>query len=97
MTDTTARPVNAGPRTIKDIVADITATWGEEKVRTTGYAAKPYLEALATVETVDEMYGADKAEHLVRYLLTNLTQFKGARARELKEELRAHLPRRSGN
>ena len=94
MDKTTARPVNAGPRTIKDIVADITATWGEDKVRTTGYAAKPYLDALAEVETADEMYGEEKAEHLVRYALSNLTQFKGADARRLKEELRAHLPGR---
>lgn len=95
MTETTTpRRVNAGPRPIKDIVADITTTWGAEKVRTTGYAAKPYLEALSQVESVDEVYGDEKAEHLVRYLLSNLAQFKGAQARVLKEELRAHLPGR---
>lgn len=92
---TTARSVNAtGPRPIKDIVADIFTEWGA-KVQTVGYAAKPYLDALATVETAEEMYGADKAEHLLRYLLSNLTQFKGQRARELKEELRSHLPKRA--
>ena len=94
MSATTPRPVNAGPRTIKDIVKDIVTTWGEDKVRTTGYAAKPYLDALAEVETADQVYGAEKAEHLVRYALSNLAQFKGADARRLKEELRAHLPGR---
>lgn len=95
MTETaTPRPVNAGPRTIKAIVADITTTWGAEKIRTTGYAARPYLEALADIETAEETYGDEKAEHLVRYLLSNLTQFKGQQARVLKEELRAHLPGR---
>lgn len=94
MTDTTARPVNAGPRTIKAIVADIVSEWGD-KVNTTGFAAKPYLEALADIETTEEYYGDDKAEHLLRYLLSNLNQFKGQRARELKEELRSHLPRRA--
>lgn len=94
MSDTTTpRSVNAGPRPIREIVADISSEWGE-KVRTVGYAAKPYLEALETVSTADDTYGEEKAEHLVRYLLSNLTQFKGERARQLKEELRAHLPGR---
>lgn len=91
--DTTTRSVNAGPRPIGDIVTDIGAEWGE-KLPTVGYAAKPYIDALTNVSTADDMYGAEKAEHLVRYLLSNLAQFKGQRARELKEELRAHLPKR---
>jgi hypothetical protein len=93
MSETAARSVNAGPRTIKAIVADVFSEWGE-KVHTVGYAAKPYLDALSNVESAEEFYGAEKAEHLVRYLLSNLTQFKGQRARELKEELRGHLPKR---
>ena len=93
MSETTTRSPNAGPRTIKAIVADITSEWGE-KVNTVGYAAKPYLDALANIETAEEYYGADKAEHLVRYLLSNLAQFKGPQARALKEELRSHLPKR---
>lgn len=95
MSDTTAaRSVNAGPRPIKAIVADIRSEWGA-KVDTVGFAAKPYLDALADIETAEEMYGADKAEHLLRYLLSNLAQFRGQRARELKEELRSHLPKRA--
>lgn len=93
MSETTARSVNAGQRTIKAIVADISSEWGE-KVHTVGYAAKPYLDALSNVETTGETYGAENGEHLLRYLLSNLTQFKGQRARELKEELRGHLPKR---
>jgi hypothetical protein len=92
---TTPRRVNAGPRPIKAIVADVYTEWGD-KVDTSGYAAKPYLKALSNVESAEEMYGDEKAEHLLRYLLSNLAQFKGQRARELKEELRDHLPKRSG-
>lgn len=93
MTDTTARPVNAGPRTLKAIAADISTEWGAK----VNFAAKPYLEALHSLEQITDSYGADNAEGIVRYFLSNASQFKGARARELKEELRAHLPRRSGN
>lgn len=92
MADTpTHRPVNAGPRTLREIAADIRAAWGD-KLDTTGYAAKPYLEALECVDTVEDMYGQDKAVNLVRYFLSNAAQFKGDRARVLKEELRAQLP-----
>lgn len=93
MADTTARPVNAGPRTLKDIAADIREAWGAK----VNFAAKPYLDALLTLEQITDTYGADTAESIVRYFLSNAAQFKGARARELKEELRAHLPKRSGN
>lgn len=95
MSSTTARSINAtAPRPVREIVADIATTWGA-KLSTTGYAAKPYVEALVTVRDGQEYYGDEKVEHLVRVLLSNLSQFKGQRARELKEELRGHLPKRT--
>lgn len=86
----TARPVNAGPRPIKDIAADIATEWGDKVY----FGAKPYLDAMADLEKIDDLYGADTGEYILRYFLSNASQFKGARARELKEELRALLPRR---
>lgn len=93
MSDTTARPVNAGPRTIKAIAADIRAEWtkGGKEVN---FAAVPYLNAMDSLEAMGDTYGDDSAEHIVRYFLANAAQFKGAQARVLKEELRALLPGR---
>jgi hypothetical protein len=85
------RTVNAPPRTINAIAADITAEWTPEKV---DHIASPFLDAMRHVEQATDTYGVYTGEHLVRRFLSNASQFKGARARELKEELRAKLPRR---
>lgn len=94
----TARPtgINGPPRTIHAIVSDIADTWGAN----TYYLAAPYIDALlkGEVKTVTDTYttgeNTQSGETLVRLLLANASRFKGERARFLKEELRAHLPRR---
>lgn len=94
MSDTAAaRPVNAGPRAIKTIAADIRAEWSKAP-KGVNFAAVPYLTAMESLETMDDRYGEDPAEGIVRYFLANAAQFKGAQARVLKEELRALLPKR---
>lgn len=93
MSDTTARPVNAGPRTIKAIAADIRAEWTKNG-KAVYFAAVPYLDAMDTLETMDDSYAHDDAENIVLRFLTNAAQFKGPQARLLKEELRALLPSR---
>lgn len=90
MTSNKRTGINAGPRTIKAIAADIGAEWGDK----VNHAATPYLEAMHSLETMDDTYGADDAESVVRYFLSNAAQFKGFKARQLKEELRALLPKR---
>lgn len=89
-TTPTGTGINAGPRTIKAIATDITEAWGDKVY----FAAKPYLDAMHSLDTMDDAYGADSAETIVRYFLSNAAQFKGAQARQLKEELRALLPKR---
>jgi hypothetical protein len=86
--------INAGPRPISAIAADIRAEWtrGGKKVN---FAAVPYLDAMDDLNAITDTYGVDTGEYVVRYFLVNASQFKGARARQLKEELRALLPKRS--
>lgn len=91
MTTTAPRPVNAPPRTIRSIADDILAEWTPAKVH---FAARPFLEAMQSLDEITDTYGADDAEYVVLRFLSNASQFKGARARELKEELRAKLPKR---
>lgn len=55
------------------------------------YAADPYIKAIRQLTNCGEMYGAEYGDMIVAYLLNNLTQFRGERARELKKELKAHL------
>lgn len=54
-------------------------------------AAKPYLEAMRTMESVTDNYGLDSGRSVVAYLLGNLRGYKGETARAIKAELNARL------
>jgi len=90
------RAVNAPARPISAIAKDIIVHWGSA-LETDGYAALPCLQALQHVDHISEAYQDTDAEILVRRFLSNAYMFKGEQARLLKEELRAHLPRRVKN
>ncbi len=55
------------------------------------FAARPYLDAMKTLEEIDEVYGADTARSVVAYFLSNATSWRGSVAREIKAELRELL------
>lgn len=71
-------------RPLRDIAADVRASWPRPY-----YAAAPYLDAMASLGAVTDMYGADDGRTIVLYFLSNATTWRGPRARELKAELRA--------
>jgi len=74
------------PRPLYAIAADIMADWGK-----INYAAKPYLEAMADLDTIDSMYGLDTAKSVVVYFLSNAQCWRGQKAREIKLELKSIL------
>ena len=55
------------------------------------FGAVPYIEAMATLETMDDKYGYDDAESIVAYALGNLQTYKGPKARAIKAELKKRL------
>lgn len=57
------------------------------------FAAKPYLEAMLDLETVNDNYGCDSGSSIVLYFLCNATSFRGEVARLVKAELK----RRTGS
>jgi len=54
-------------------------------------AAKPYLDAMRTMGSINENYGMDSGASIVGYLLSNLSQYKGETARLIKAELKSRL------
>jgi hypothetical protein len=72
------------PRPISTIARDIALNW--DKVN---YAAKPYLEAMAYLNSIDDMYFADSARSIVAYFLSNARSFRGPDAKRLKAELKS--------
>jgi hypothetical protein len=53
------------------------------------YAAKPYLDAMQSLETINDSYGWDNAKSIVLYFLCNANTWKGETAKRIKAELKS--------
>jgi viroplasmin and RNaseH domain-containing protein len=73
-------------RPIKVIAQDIRANWPK-----VNYAAKPYLDAMSSLNSIDENYMFDSGKSVVNYFLSNANTWRGEKAREIKAELKAML------
>lgn len=71
-------------RELNTIAADI-----EQKWQNVNYAARPYLNAMHTLKSIDDKYYADSAESVVLYFLSNAKGWRGDNARTIKAELKA--------
>ncbi len=52
------------------------------------FGAVPYLNAMGSLESVDDNYGADSGRSVVLYFLSNAAQWRGGTARAVKAELK---------
>jgi hypothetical protein len=71
-------------RTIREIAADIRRTW-----KNVWFGAVPYLEAMETLNTMQDHYGLDDAEYILQYFLANANTWRGEDARRIKAEIKA--------
>lgn len=55
------------------------------------FGAVPYIDAMSTLNTIDDNYIADTARTTVVYFLANASTWKGDTARRVKLELRSML------
>ena len=69
-------------RTLSTIAFEIAKDWTK-----VNYAAKPYLNAMYTLSTINDHYYHDDGKSIVRYFLSNATTWRGEKAREIKKEL----------
>ena len=69
-------------RKLHVIAAEVRLDW-----KNVYFGAVPYLEAMATLSTIDQMYGADDARSIVLYFLANAQTWRGPVARRVKAEL----------
>jgi hypothetical protein len=53
--------------------------------------AKPYVRAMATLETASENYYADSGVSVCLYALSNLTSWRGENARLIKAQVNRHV------
>jgi len=71
-------------RSIRSIALDIRKEWAK-----VNYAAKPYLDAMMELNSINDKYYNDSAKSVVLYFLSNAASFRGERAKALKAELKA--------
>lgn len=71
-------------RNISEIANEIYIKWPNVY-----YGAVPYLEAMTSLKSVNDQYGADDAKGIILYFLSNATTWRGEDARRIKQELKS--------
>ncbi len=71
------------PRTISEIASEIRKDWGAKIY----FGAKPYIQAMQSLNSINDNYGMDSADSVIRYFLGNATTWRGETARRVKKEL----------
>lgn len=84
---TAAPRMNEGQgRPLNIIAREIQQDW-----RPVNYAAKPYLEAMFDLDSINDKYGYDSGKSIVAYFLSNASSWKGEKAKAIKTELKQML------
>jgi hypothetical protein len=71
-------------RTLSEIAAEIRSDWGK-----VNFAAKPYLEAMYSLDSVEDNYYFDSGRSIVSYFLANASAWRGPVAKRVKTELKS--------
>lgn len=70
-------------RLIHEIAEEIQSDWKKPY-----FGAVPYLQALHSLTTIDDMYGLDSAKSIIIYFLANANTWRGETARRVKKDLK---------
>ena len=73
-------------RSISSIARDIKRVWVKPY-----FGAKPYLDAMLSLNTINDTYIYDDAKTVIMYFLANASTFRGNDAKILKQELKQLL------
>lgn len=70
-------------RALWQVAADIEQDW-----RSPYFGARPYIEAMSTMDSPDDNFGLDPGKEIVLYFLANAGTWRGDVARRIKAELK---------
>lgn len=70
-------------RSISSIAYDIKRVWAKPY-----FGAKPYLDAMTQLNSINDTYIYDDARSVIMYFLANASTFRGNDAKVLKAELK---------
>ena len=79
-------------KTLNQIAAEILIEWRENpSTASHRIFARPYVDAMLSMRTCEDMYGLEYGDMIVARALDNLAQWRGDKAREMKQLLKQHL------
>ena len=73
-------------RNLSEIASEIRKDWSKVY-----FGAVPYLDAMSTLNSINDDYYMDSGKSVVRYFLANATTWRGETARNVKKELNKML------
>lgn len=73
-------------RALSTIAADVRRTWP----KVSPYA-KPYLDAMGSLDNLNQNFYEDSAQSVVLYFLSNTQSWRGEDAKRIKAELKSML------
>ena len=73
-------------RNLSEIANEIRSNWSNVY-----FGAVPYLEAMGTLNTIEDNYFMDSGRSVVAYFLANAGTWRGEVARKVKKELNKML------
>lgn len=68
---------------LEQIAIDVIKDW-----KSPYFGAVPYLQAMLTLDGIDDRYGQDSARSIVAYFLANSQSWRGVKAKEIKLKLK---------
>lgn len=79
--------MNEEHRPVHQIAREIKREWGSK----VNYGAKPYLDAMHSLQSHKDNYGQDSGKSVIGYFLSNANSYRGEKAKAHKAELKAML------
>jgi hypothetical protein len=73
-------------RNLSEIASEIRSNWSNVY-----FGAVPYLDAMSTLDSIEDDYILDSGRSIVAYFLSNATTWRGEVARNVKKELNKML------
>lgn len=73
-------------RPLSEIAREVRKDWTK-----VNFGAVPYLEAMETLNSINDRYYEDSAKSIVAYFLSNASTWRGEIAKAVKKELNAMI------
>jgi hypothetical protein len=75
--------MNYSTMSISELASHISKDW-----KNVNFAAKPYLEAMFSLNSINDNYFCDSGKSIVIYFLCNANSWRGEVAKTIKKELK---------